>query len=80
MLLAMLRRLGCAVSDLGIRRDDSADIARVLPAAARSHDFLLSSGGVSTGEGDYVKAAVESAGTLVFWRIAMKPAVPWRWA
>ena len=76
MLLAMLRRLGCAVSDLGIRRDDSADIARVLLDAARSHDLLLSSGGVSTGEGDYVKAAVESAGTLVFWRIAMKPGRP----
>ena len=76
MLLAMLRRMGCIVSDLGIRRDDSADIARVLLDAARSHDLLLSSGGVSTGEGDYVKAAVESAGTLVFWRIAMKPGRP----
>ena len=76
MLLAMLRRMGCAVSDLGIRRDNSADIARALEDAARSHDLLLSSGGVSTGEGDYVKAAVESAGTLVFWRIAMKPGRP----
>ena len=76
MLLAMLRRMGCVVSDLGIRRDDSADIAQVLLDAARSHDLLLSSGGVSTGEGDYVKAAVESAGTLVFWRIAMKPGRP----
>ena len=76
MLMAMLRRLGCVVSDLGIRRDDSTDIADVLKAAARSNDLLLSSGGVSTGEGDYVKAAVEKVGTLVFWRIAMKPGRP----
>lgn len=76
MLTAMLRRIGCAVTDLGIRRDDSAQIAAVLKDAARSHDLILSSGGVSTGEGDYVKAAVESVGTLVFWRIAMKPGRP----
>ena len=77
MLIAMLRRIGCDVSDLGIRRDDSAaDRAMCSKAAARSHDLILSSGGVSTGEGDYVKAAVESVGTLVFWRIAMKPGRP----
>jgi molybdopterin molybdotransferase len=76
MLLAMLRRMGCAVSDLGIRRDDRLQIAEVLKSAARSHDLILSSGGVSTGEGDHVKGAVESVGTLVFWRIAMKPGRP----
>jgi len=76
MLIAMLRRLGCVVSDLGIRRDDSAQIAEVLKTAARSNDLILSSGGVSTGEGDFVKAAVEKVGTLVFWRIAMKPGRP----
>ena len=76
MLIAMLRRIGCAVSDLGIRRDDWAQIAEVLQAAARSNDLILSSGGVSTGEGDFVKAAVEKVGTLVFWRIAMKPGRP----
>ncbi len=64
MLIAMLRRIGCVVSDLGIRRDDSAEIARVLKHTAGSHDLILSSGGVSTGEGDYVKTAVESVGTL----------------
>jgi molybdopterin molybdotransferase len=76
MLGAMLRRIGCVVSDLGSRRDDSAQIATVLKDAARSNDLILSSGGVSTGEGDYVKGAVESVGTLVFWRIAMKPGRP----
>jgi len=76
MLIAMLRRIGCIVSDLGIRRDDSAQIAEVLQAAAQSNDLILSSGGVSTGDGDFVKAAVEKVGTLVFWRIAMKPGRP----
>jgi molybdopterin molybdotransferase len=76
MLRALLRRIGCEVSDLGIRRDDRAQIAAVLKEAAAGHDLILSSGGVSTGEGDYVKAAVEAVGTLVFWRIAMKPGRP----
>jgi molybdopterin molybdotransferase len=76
MLGAMLRRIGCIVSDLGVRRDDGAQIAAVLKDAARSNDLILSSGGVSTGDGDYVKGAVESVGTLVFWRIAMKPGRP----
>jgi molybdopterin molybdotransferase len=76
MLVAMLRRIGCIVSDLGTRRDDVAQIAEVLKAAAASNDLILSSGGVSTGEGDFVKAAVERVGTLVFWRIAMKPGRP----
>ena len=76
MLISMLRRIGCVVSDLGIRRDDTGHIAEVLKSAASSHDLILSSGGVSTGDGDYVKRAVETVGTLVFWRIAMKPGRP----
>jgi molybdopterin molybdotransferase len=76
MLIAMLRRIGCAVTDLGIRRDDRGEIAKILESAAGAHDLILSSGGVSTGEGDYVKTAVENVGTLVFWRIAMKPGRP----
>jgi molybdopterin molybdotransferase len=76
MLLAMLRRIGCEVSDLGIRLDESEQIAAVLKEAAGAHDLILSSGGVSTGEGDYVKTAIDSVGTLVFWRIAMKPGRP----
>jgi molybdopterin molybdotransferase len=76
MIAAMLRRLGCEVTDLGIRRDEPAQIADALREAARSHDLILSSGGVSTGEGDHVKTAVESVGTLVFWRVAIKPGRP----
>jgi molybdopterin molybdotransferase len=76
MLLAMLRRLGCDVDDLGILRDDQAATAAMLKRAAANHDLILTSGGVSTGEADYVKAAVESVGTLVFWRMAIKPGRP----
>src|SRR5947209_3779300 len=67
MLMAMLARLGCEVSDLGILRDDRASLARGLREAADAHDLILTSGGVSTGEEDHVKAAVENAGTLVLW-------------
>jgi molybdopterin molybdotransferase len=76
MLMAMLARLGCETTDLGILADDSGLIADVLSQAAPRHDLILASGGVSTGEADYVKAAVESVGTLVFWRVAIKPGRP----
>jgi len=76
MLTAMLKRLGCEVSDLGILRDDRASLASALKEAATRHDLILTSGGVSTGEEDHVKAAVESIGTLVLWRIAIKPGRP----
>ena len=76
MLAAMLRRLGCDVRDLGILRDDRASLAAALKAAASASDLILTSGGVSTGEEDHVKAAVESVGTLVLWRMAIKPGRP----
>ena len=76
MLAAMLRRLGCEVGDHGILADDPTLIAEALRVAAAGHDLILASGGVSTGEADHVKAAVESAGRLVFWRVAIKPGRP----
>jgi molybdopterin molybdotransferase len=76
MMTAMLKRLGCEVSDLGILRDDRASLASALKEAAGSHDLILTSGGVSTGEEDHVRAAVESVGTLVLWRMAIKPGRP----
>jgi molybdopterin molybdotransferase len=76
MLMAMLARLGCAVSDLGILRDDRASLAAALKQAAGVHDLILTSGGVSTGEEDHVKAAAESVGSLVLWRMAIKPGRP----
>jgi molybdopterin molybdotransferase len=76
MLMAMLARLGCEVSDLGILRDDRAPLADALTKVAGAHDLILTTGGVSTGEEDHVKAAVESVGTLVLWRMAIKPGRP----
>lgn len=76
MLAALLKRLGCDVSDLGVLRDDRVSLASALKEAAVRHDLILTSGGVSTGEEDHVKAAVESVGTLVLWRMAIKPGRP----
>jgi molybdopterin molybdotransferase len=76
MLMAMLARLGCEVSDLGIIGDDRASLAHGLKNVAGAHDLLLTTGGVSTGEEDHVKAGVESVGSLVLWRMAIKPGRP----
>ena len=76
MLMAMLVRLGCEVSDLGILKDDRVSLASALKSVAGTLDLILTTGGVSTGEEDHVKAAVESVGTLVLWRMAIKPGRP----
>ncbi|MDB5649584.1 MAG: molybdopterin molybdenumtransferase MoeA [Hyphomicrobiales bacterium] len=76
MLIALLKRLGCEISDLGILRDDRAALSVALSDAAQNHDLVLTSGGVSTGEEDHVKASVESIGSLVLWRMAIKPGRP----
>jgi molybdopterin molybdotransferase len=76
MLMALLRGLGCAVSDLGIRPDRAAALADTLAAASAGHDLIVTSGGVSTGEEDHVKAAIEQLGRLDFWRLAIKPGRP----
>ena len=72
----MLKRLGCEVSDLGILRDERAPLANALKQVAGAHDLILTTGGVSTGEEDHVRAGVESAGSLVLWRMAIKPGRP----
>jgi molybdopterin molybdotransferase len=76
MLMAMLQRLGCEVSDLGILRDQPEALAAALKRVADAHDLILTTGGVSTGEEDHVKAGVESVGRLVLWRMAIKPGRP----
>ena len=76
MLMAMLARLGCEVGDLGIIRDDPDALSRALQDVAATHDLILTTGGVSTGEEDHVKASVESVGRLVLWRMAIKPGRP----
>ncbi|GAA0245323.1 Molybdopterin molybdenumtransferase [Methylorubrum aminovorans] len=76
LLATLLTRLGVAVDDLGILRDDPATLPAHLAEAARDHDLILTSGGVSTGEEDHVKAAVEAQGRLMLWRLAIKPGRP----
>ena len=76
MLAAMLRRLHCDVEDLGILRDDRASLAAALKQAAATHDLVLTSGGVSAGEEDHVRAGIESIGSLVLWSMAIKPGRP----
>jgi molybdopterin molybdotransferase len=76
LLHALLRRLGVAVTDLGILADDPGTIGAALRDAAATHDLVLTSGGVSTGEEDHVKAALADTGSLVFWRLAIKPGRP----
>jgi molybdopterin molybdotransferase len=76
LLGAMLANLGAQVNDLGILRDDPDALSAKLVEAAQGHDLVLTSGGVSTGEADYVKDAIGAAGSLVFWRVAIKPGRP----
>jgi molybdopterin molybdotransferase len=76
MLASMLRRIGCEVTDLGILPDDADKIADILKRQAAGHDLILTSGGVSTGDADYVKDAIGQVGSLVFWRMAIKPGRP----
>jgi len=76
MLRALLLRLGCEVSDLGIRPDRAAALTDTLAEAAAGNDVIVTSGGVSTGEEDHVRAAIEKLGRLDFWRLAIKPGRP----
>ena len=75
-LRALLMRAGCNVTDLGIVPDNLPDTLKVLQLAAKDHDLVLTSGGVSVGEEDHVKPAVEMLGRLNLWQISMKPGKP----
>ncbi|QLG89928.1 molybdopterin molybdotransferase MoeA [Chitinibacter bivalviorum] len=76
VLINALKALGCVVSDLGIVPDDQEATIAALQYAAQSHDVLITSGGVSVGEEDHVKSAVEYLGKLNLWKIAIKPGKP----
>jgi molybdopterin molybdotransferase len=76
MLLGLLARLGAEVTDGGILPDRADATATALQSAASAHDLLLTSGGVSTGEEDHVRSAIETAGRLAFWRVGIKPGRP----
>lgn len=75
-LRAMLLRLGCEVTDFGIVPDRRDATIQALRTASAAHDLILTSGGVSVGEEDHIKPAVETLGTLDLWQIAMKPGKP----
>jgi molybdopterin molybdotransferase len=75
-LRALLLRLGCEVSDLGIVPDDRQATVQALAEAAKAHDLILTSGGVSVGEEDHIKPAVQALGELQLWQMAIKPGKP----
>jgi molybdopterin molybdotransferase len=76
LLSGLIARMGAEITDLGILSDDPKELARALKAAAEDHDLVLTSGGVSTGEADYVRSTIERIGKIVFWRVAIKPGRP----
>lgn len=76
LLAACVETLGAETIDLGILKDDETTLVAALSAAADEADLVLTSGGVSTGDADYVRKALEKTGTLTFWRTAIKPGRP----
>jgi len=75
-IMGLLEGMGCRITDLGILPDDLDTIRNALATAAGEQDLLITSGGVSLGEEDHVKAAVQALGSLHFWRLAIKPGRP----
>ena len=75
-LKALLERLGCTVTDLGIVPDRLEATIEALKSASQQHDLILTSGGVSVGEEDHIKPAVQALGELNLWQIAIKPGKP----
>ena len=75
-LKALLERLGCTVTDLGIVPDRLDATIEALKGASQQHDLILTSGGVSVGEEDHIKPAVQALGELNLWQIAIKPGKP----
>lgn len=76
LLMALLARLGVGVHDLGILEDDPAVLGPALEKAADAHDLVVTSGGVSTGEADHVRTAVERSGSLTVRQLDVKPGRP----
>jgi molybdopterin molybdotransferase len=72
----MLTRLGCEVLDMGVVRDDPKLLEKAFHDAAAAADVVITSGGVSVGEADFVKDLLNQLGEVVFWKIAMKPGRP----
>jgi molybdopterin molybdotransferase len=75
-LYGMLSRLGCDIIDMGVVRDDPASLEHALKTAAADADAIITSGGVSVGEADFIRELLGKLGEVVFWKIAMKPGRP----
>jgi molybdopterin molybdotransferase len=75
-LYGMLTRLGCDIVDLGVVKDVPDALERALVDAAATADVVITSGGVSVGEADYVRDLLAKLGEVLFWKIAMKPGRP----
>src|SRR5205814_8829458 len=75
-IFGMLERLGCEVLDMGVVRDDPKLLEDAFRAAAMNADVVITSGGVSVGEADFVKTMLGKLGEVVFWKIAMTPGRP----
>jgi len=75
-LYGMLSRLGVELLDLGVVRDDPAALEQALRSAAVSADAIVTSGGVSVGEADFVRRLMGELGEVLFWKIAMRPGRP----
>jgi hypothetical protein len=75
-LWGMLTRLGCEVIDMGVVKDDPAALEAAFREAAACADAIITSGGVSVGEADFIKRLMAQLGEVAFWKIAMKPGRP----
>jgi molybdopterin molybdotransferase len=75
-VFGLLKRWGCQVIDMGVVRDDSAQLEAAFIQAAGLADALITSGGVSVGEADHTKAMMKKLGDVAFWKIAMRPGRP----
>jgi len=75
-IMGMLRKLGCQVVDYGIIEDDELKMVDILHAASLDNDMVITSGGVSVGDADYIKLALDRLGEIDFWRINMRPGRP----
>lgn len=76
MLISLLTTMGCEITDLGILKDDKVATELALSGAARNHQVILTSGGVSTGDKDFVAQILREKGDVDFWRLAIKPGRP----
>ncbi|WP_033069519.1 gephyrin-like molybdotransferase Glp [Thalassospira australica] len=75
-MIGMLRDIGCSVTDLGLLADDFDVLQNALASAAKDHDVLMTSGGVSVGKADVLKPVVEQLGEITAWKLAIKPGKP----